>query len=121
MPDNFPNDRPPDGVYPPGEVRFYELHIEPWPDGRRIRVHLTITPFQQPPNLFVSAFDSKGNEVANVSIIELTDEKMTFTIHLRSNEKVNGKYLLVANINYQEFGVVDEYRLEFETSETTTG
>ena len=117
MPDTFPNYQPPEGALPPGEVRFSELHIEPWPDGRRIRVHFTITSFQAPPNLLVTVIDSQGIEVANVSIIEFIEEMMTFTLHLRSNEKISGKYLLIANINYQDFGVVDEYKLEFETSE----
>jgi len=118
MPDNFPFYKPPESALPPGEVRFSELHIEPWPDGRRIRVHFTVTPFQVPPNLLVTVIDPQGIEVANVNIIEFAEEKMAFTLHLRSNEKINGKYLLTANINYLEFGVVDEYRLEFETSET---
>ena len=118
MPDTFPHYQPPEGALHPGEVRFFELHIEPWPDGRRIRVHFTITPFQVPPNLLVTVIDSQGIEVANVSIIEFTEEKMTFTLHLRSNDTISGKYLLIANINYQDFGVVDEFKLEFETSET---
>jgi hypothetical protein len=118
VPDNFPYYKPPEGAFPPGEVRFSELHIEPWPDGRRIRVHFTVTPFRVPPNLLVTVIDSQGIEVANVNIIEFVEEKMTFTLHLRSNEKIGGKYLLTANINYLESGMVDEYRLEFETSET---
>jgi hypothetical protein len=118
MPDTFPYYQPPEGALPPGEVRFSELHIEPWPDGRRIRVHFTITPFQVPPNLHVTVIDSQGSEVANATIIEFTEEKMTFTLHLRSIETTSRKYLLTATINYQEFGVVDDYKLEFETSET---
>jgi hypothetical protein len=117
MPDTFPYYQPPEGALPPGEVRFSELHIEPWPDGHRIRVHFTITPFQVPPNLLVSVMDSQGNEVAGASIIEFTEEKMTFTLHLRTNESSSRKYLLTANINYQEFGVVDDYKLEFDISD----
>jgi hypothetical protein len=118
MPDNLPYYKPSEGALPPREVRFSELHIEPWPDGHRIRVHFTVTPFQVPPNLLVTVIDSQGIEIANVNIIEFVEEKMTFTLHLRSQEKIGGKYLLNANINYLESGVVDEYRLEFETSET---
>ena len=118
MLNNFPYYKPPEGALPPGEVRFSELHIEPWPDGRRIRVHFTVTPFQVPPNLLVTVIDSQGIEIANVNIIEFAEEKMAFTLHLPSNEKISGKYLLTANINYLESGVVDEYGLEFETSET---
>lgn len=41
----------PDDALPPGEIRFSEFLVEPWPDGRCLRVHLTLTPFQKNPNL----------------------------------------------------------------------
>ncbi|HEX7973527.1 MAG TPA: hypothetical protein VF498_03890 [Anaerolineales bacterium] len=40
---------PPEDALPPDQVRFIDLHVELWPDGRRVRVHAEITPFQQRP------------------------------------------------------------------------
>lgn len=68
---------------PPDEVRVKELRAEPWPDKRRVRVYLEITPFQQRPNGNITITDAAGEEVASVSFIETIDPKMEFTIHLR--------------------------------------
>ncbi len=53
--------RPTPGVgLPPAEVRFTELRIEPWPDGRRLRVHVSLTPFQNKPDLEAMILDEAG-------------------------------------------------------------
>jgi hypothetical protein len=90
---------------PPEEVRILDLHAEPWQDGRRIRVHITLTPFQQPPNLEASIYDLQGNEVSHASIIENIDDKLVITMHLRDRES-QAEYWLEVSLSFPEMGTV---------------
>ena len=92
---------PSDIPLPPQEVRIREFRIEPWADGRRVRVFLEVTPFQQRPNGEVRITDAQGVEVANISIIETIDPRMEFTMHLRTPEPV-GPYTASATLFYSE-------------------
>ena len=92
---------PTDIPLPPDEIRFRELRAEPYPDGRRVRIYLEITPFQQRPNCEISVMDENGDVVASLSIIESIDAKMDFTVHLKV-EKPSGIFTLSADIYYYE-------------------
>jgi hypothetical protein len=106
----------PEDAFPPAEVRFTEVHTEPWPDGRRVRVHVTITPFQQRPNLEVRILNAEEEEAAHISIIETMENKMVFTMHIRGPIGPEA-FRLEARLSYEDLGVVDERSLEFITSE----
>jgi hypothetical protein len=104
---------PPEDAVPPQDVRFTELRVEPWEDGRRVRVHINVTPFQQRPNLEARIVDAAGNEIASTSIVELLENKIVFTMHLRG--KVNNPFTLFADLSYAENGEVDRGQVSFET------
>ena len=84
---------------PPHEVRIRELRVEPWPDQRRIRIYLELTPFQLRPSGEISIIDSAGEEIASASIIETMDPIMELTIHLRG-EITPGTYSVRAQVYY---------------------
>lgn len=92
---------PTDIPLPPDEVRIRKFEVNPWPDGRRVRVYLEVTPFQKRPNGEISIINAKGQEMASVSIIETMDPKMEFTLHLRGAEPF-GPYKVIASIFYLE-------------------
>jgi len=92
---------PSDIPLPPDEVRIRELRVEPYPDQRRVRIILEISPFQQRPNCEIQVSDENGNLVASLSIIESIDSKMDFTVHLKVEEPV-GKFIASAEIYYYE-------------------
>jgi hypothetical protein len=117
MPGNNPYFQPPEGALPPKEVRFTGLSAEPWPDGKRILVLVTTTPFQQPPNLQATIYDAAGVEVSTVHVIEFAEDRLAITLHLLGKEKVDGNYTLTATLYYQDIGQVDEIKAEFETHE----
>jgi hypothetical protein len=96
---------------PPSEVKIKEVHVEPWPDSRRVRVHVELTPFSQRPNLEADITDEHSNTVASVSIIETMQYKLVFTMHLRTSEE--GHFRLKARISYPDLGIVDETSLDF--------
>jgi hypothetical protein len=92
---------PTDIPLPPDEVRIRRFEVNPWPDGRRVRVYLELTPFQKRPNGEIRIINVAGDELASVSIIETMDPKMEFTLHLRGAELV-GPCKLFASIFYLE-------------------
>ena len=84
---------------PPNEVRIIELRAETWPDNRRVRITLEVTPFQKRPNGEVTITNPLGDDVASVSIIESITPRMEFTMHLRG-ETPSGEYHVSATIFY---------------------
>ncbi|UCD99924.1 MAG: hypothetical protein JSV42_04165 [Chloroflexota bacterium] len=90
---------PADIPLPPDEVRIRELSAEPYPDHRRVRIVLKLTPFQKRPNCEIGIKNEAGDTVTSLSIIESIDPKMEFTVHLKPGEP-NGKFTLFAEIYY---------------------
>jgi hypothetical protein len=86
---------------PPDEVRIRDLGVEPYPDGKRLRVSLELTPFQKPPSGEVFITDLLDNQVATASIIEAIDAKMQLTLHLRT-PPTQGAFTARAVIFYSE-------------------
>jgi len=109
-----------DDAKPPQEVRITELRVEPWPDGRRVRVHLTLTPFLQSPNLSALLMDTDGRELARADIIETADDRIVFTMHIRAPQ-AEGTYQLSVQINYAEIGLVDQQTTTFSVSPASGG
>lgn len=92
---------PSDIPLPPEEIRIRELRAEPYPDGRRVRILLEITPFQKRPNCEIQVMDQDENVVASLSIIESIDAKMDFTVHLKTDEPI-GEFTVSSEIYYYE-------------------
>ncbi len=106
---------PPEDGLPPQEVRIQGLRAEPWSeDGRRLRIHLDVTPFLERPSIEVAIANENGDVLSSISIIETIDAHMAFTMHLRG-ETLQGKLTLSANILYPEIGEVDQKSVVFET------
>ena len=61
---------PEDAPLPRADVRFRSLTAAPYPDGRRVRLSIHLTPFQHKPNVEVEVHNAAGVEVATMSIIE---------------------------------------------------
>jgi len=103
--------------------------MEPYPDGKRVRVYLELTPFQQRPSGELFVVDSLGNLVATANIIETIDAKMELTMHLRASNP-QGEFTARAVIFYTnslediteddqivsapEREIVDEKEFQFE-------
>jgi hypothetical protein len=92
---------------PPAETRLLDLQAKPDPDGKRLRVVLSLTPFQQRPVIELSLTDSAGTIVASASIIEPVGWKLELTLHIRKTGMNNGKYTLAASLTYPDLGEID--------------
>jgi hypothetical protein len=98
----------------PAETRLLDLHAEPDPDGKRLRVVLDMTPFQQRPYIELSLADPSGNEVASASIVEPVGWKLELTLHIRITGSTAGKYTLTAILSYPELGEIDRRTINIE-------
>jgi hypothetical protein len=106
---------PPEDACLPIAVRFLEVRVEPWPDGKKVRVHTTLTPFLNRPNLSAKIQDEFGREVCSAEIIETMDDRMLFTLHLRG-EPGSRHYSLEMIVFYEEIGEVDRRTIDFDIS-----
>jgi len=102
-----------DNRLPPSETRIIELRAEPWPDGRRIRVHAQITPFAERPSIEVQIYNDAGEEVASATLIEVLTPRFVVTLHIRE-AKIQGRYMLSGRLYYPEIDSVDQATYPFE-------
>ena len=103
---------PPD-ARAPAEVRFLDVRIEPWEDRKRFKVLIHLTPFQEFPNLEVSLFNAQAEEIAHTSVIENSEEKLVFTMHLRGNPTPGQPYSLQVTLSYPDLPKVDQTQVSF--------
>jgi len=96
---------------PPTSTRLLDLRAEASPDGKRLRVALDLTPFQQRPYIELSLTDSAGNEVASASIVEPVGWKLELTLHARKTGATAETYNLTASLSYPDLGEVDRHSL----------
>jgi hypothetical protein len=104
---------------PRAEVRFTQVAVKPYPDGRRVKLSFGLTPFEERPSVDMAVTNSEGREVAALSLIEAMDTHFDFTVHLRGPEP-QGEHEMRLTLFYLESDepgaarqVVDEHRLNF--------
>ena len=97
---------------PPDQVSFQAVAVEPYSDGTRVKVNLSVTPFQERPSIDIEVLNQQGARVASSSIVEATDTTMSLTLHIRApSESLDCS--LVARILNEEQGVVDKREVQF--------
>jgi hypothetical protein len=99
----------------PEETRITSLTAEPYPDGKRVRVDIEITPFQTRPFLEVSLTDANGDEIATVSIVEPMSWKLEFTMHLRGT--FANPFKLAASLFYPDGPRADAVTYSFDVAQ----
>jgi hypothetical protein len=103
----------------PADTRLLNLRAEPFANGKRVKVSLDITPFQQKPHLDVSLIDPAGKVLATTSIVEPVSWNLELNLHIRnSSTSTNGGCRLSVILSYPELGEVDRRDLNFEISST---
>lgn len=98
----------------PEETRITSLSAEPYPDGRRLRVNIEITPFQKRPHLDVTLKDGDGDEVTSASLVEPLNWKIEFTMHIRGELK--NPYTLEADLFYPDGPSAEPQRFTFDVN-----
>jgi hypothetical protein len=112
---NFP---PGANLLPPDQVRILKLRAEPWPDGRRVKVFIELTPFEQKPSMDLTIFDMQGEELAYAAVIETMVFRLVITLHLPP-EIPPGTYRLNGSLYYPEQPPVHTSEILFDLPENT--
>lgn len=86
---------------PPDEVKIEDFSAEPYPDQRRIRVKLTLTPFQKRPHIEIFILNPEGQRISEVSILESMTKNVDLTMHLKTAQP-SGTYKIEAIVYYSE-------------------
>jgi len=93
---------------PPADTRLLDLRVEPYPDGKRLRVAIDLTPFQQKPYLELTLTNSVGEIVASTSIVEPVAWRLELTLHiLKPGNVTGGFYQLTVTLSFPELGEID--------------
>ena len=95
---------------PPESTRILDLRAEPYPEGKRVRVSLELTPFQKRPYIELTLYDPDGNEVSSATIVEPVSWKLELTLHLRTHGTWNlepGTFTLTAALSYPDLSEID--------------
>jgi len=86
---------------PKDGVKIEELETVVYPDRFRLFMHIHVTPFEERPNLLLTARSAEGKIVAEMSVIETMHNDMEFTMHLRGLTEPAGDYTLTAELFYE--------------------
>jgi hypothetical protein len=104
----------------PGDTRLLNLHAEPYSEGKRLKVGLDLTPFQQKPFIDLSLVDSSGELIASASIVEPVNWNLELNLHIRKpSTSHNGAYKLTVVVSYPDLGEVDRRGLTIEIPSTS--
>jgi hypothetical protein len=98
---------------PPNETRLLELRANPYPDQKRIRVVLELTPFQKRPYIELFLADSTGDTASTANIVEPVGWKLELTLHVRT-APADGNLTLLAILSYPELGEIDRLEINID-------
>lgn len=112
-PEDLPAPRPREAM------RFEQVAVLPYADGRRVKLTFKFPPFLDRPSVDAWVTDAEGRVVAMMSLIEAMDQDFEFTLHLRHPEPRGAHTLRLvmfypkAGQNLDERQVVDERAVPF--------
>jgi hypothetical protein len=106
---------PEDVPVPPSEVRFRGVEVQPYGDGRRLRVRLELTPFLERPSIDLEVRDGDGGQRASAAIVETNEASMQLTLHVTPASPA-GALVLISTIHYKDQGAVDRRETTFESA-----
>lgn len=73
-------------LLPPEEVRIESVRALLYPDRRRVRVEVTLTPFRERPNLEIALLSGEGRTVSSANAVAVMNFRLAFTLHLRDSK-----------------------------------
>ena len=105
---------------PRSEMRFDTVGVDPYADGRRVRLRFRLLPFEERPSVDAWIDNAQGQTVAMMSVIEAMEQEFEFTLHLRGPEP-RGAHTLHLQLFYiasddrpDEKQIVDRRELVFD-------
>jgi hypothetical protein len=103
------------------EMRFENVSVQPYADGRRVKLKFRFPPFLERPSVEATVTNLMGQPVASMSLIEAMDQEFEFTLHLRGPQP-QGEHTLRLILFYPDSDetptdarhIVDEHTLRFD-------
>ncbi|HEY44830.1 MAG TPA: hypothetical protein G4O11_12695 [Anaerolineae bacterium] len=95
-------------------VRIVSFDVEPYPDGRRLKCTLILTPPNTPSDVEIVIEDHEGHTVAGSNIVGLVDNKAVFTMHLPEPAS-DGSFLARVSLIHPDEGLEDQKEVIFMT------
>ena len=86
---------------PKHKVKIEEFSASTYPDRFRVKVNLKLTPFQERPNLAITASRADGLVVSDLDVIATMHVDNEFTMHIRGLDDPSGDYTLTAELYYE--------------------
>ena len=83
------------------EMRFDNVSIQPYADGRRVKLKFTFPPFLERPSVEATVTNVLGQPVASMNLIEAMDQEFEFTLHLRGPQP-QGEHTLHLTLFYPD-------------------
>src|SRR5215207_7499662 len=83
-------------------IRIEHLDAQVQPDRYRVRAELSVTPFQERPNLILALINhTTGTVVHEMNVIGMMQPQMEFTFHIRGQNDPAGEYRLEVELFYE--------------------
>lgn len=86
---------------PRDKVKIEDFGVALYADRFRVKVNLKLTPFQERPNLVLTARRSDGLLVSDLDVIATMHYDNEFTMHIRGLDEPSGEYTLSADLYYE--------------------
>lgn len=80
---------------PPSDIELEEISAELYPDHKRLRVRIRLTPFQKKPSAEVIVKDQEGHLVKTAHLVQVLEPVSEITIHLPSQIPAGSYQLFV--------------------------
>ena len=87
---------------PQDDIKILALDAEPYPDGRRVRVKLVLSPFLQGPNGEISLTNQDDELLTTINIVNIFIPENEFTLHIPENKSLPGSYTVNVEVFYIE-------------------
>ena len=87
---------------PQDDIKILALDAEPYPDGRRVRVKLVLSPFLQGPNAEINLSNHDDELLASINIVNIFIPENEFTLHIPENKSLPGSYTVNVEVFYIE-------------------
>lgn len=87
---------------PPEQVRVTSARAAPYPDRRRVKVGVSLTPFLERPDVELRIADPAGETLAEAAVIECVEPEFELTLHLRQAQPTAALCQLHVTVRYPE-------------------
>ncbi len=84
------------------DLKILTLEVDPYPDGRRVRVKLVLSPFLQGPNGEISLTNQDDELLASINIVNIVIPENEFTLHIPESKSLPGSYTVNVEVFYVE-------------------